>query len=186
LVEATQQGEGDAFGALVRRYQQRIYALAYHLVQCRPEAEDVTQETFVRAYQAIDRFDVRNELGTWLFRIAVNLSLNSIRDRKAKRYAPAFDADRIQDLVSETRPSHGSDPARASHERQLARALCEGIEALSETLRTTLILVCVDGLEHADVATILGCPEGTVSWRVHEARRKLREHLALRGFGGET
>ena len=98
----------------------------------------------------------------------------------------AKDDPRIEALLLETRPSQGGDPATATQQRQLAVALCDGIDTLSDTLRTTLILVCVDGLGHEDAAKILGCPEGTVAWRVHEARRKLREYLASRGFGGEA
>jgi len=184
--ERQKGGNGQAFGVLVRRYQRRIFRLAFHIVRTGAEAEDVTQETFVRAYQAIDRFDGRSEPFTWLYRIAVNLSLNTLRARKASRDSTPSDDPRIEALLLETRPSQGGDPATATQQRQLAVALCDGIDALSDTLRTTLILVCVDGLGHEDAAKILGCPEGTVAWRVHEARRKLREYLASRGFGGEA
>lgn len=184
--ERAKGGDAPAFGALVRRYQRRIFRLAFHIVRSGAEAEDVTQETFVRAYQAIDRFDGRSEPFTWLYRIAVNLSLNSIRARKATRDTTSADDPRVESLLLETRPSHGGDPANAAQQRQLALALCEGIDSLSETLRTTLLLVCIDGLGHADAAKILGCPEGTVAWRVHEARKKLTEYLASRGFGGDA
>ena len=150
------------------------------------EAEDVTQETFVRAYGALARFDGRSEPFTWLYRIAVNLSLNSIRARKSSRNSTPSDDPRIEALLTETRPSQGGDPATASQQRELATALCDGIDTLSDTLRTTLILVCIDGLAHDDASKVLGCPEGTVAWRVHEARRKLREYLAGRGFGGDA
>ena len=186
LVEQAKAGDNQAFGMLVRRYQRRIFRLAFHLVRSGAEAEDVTQETFVRAYQAIDRFDGRSEPFTWLYRIAVNLSLNTLRSRKAGRDSVPSDDPRIEALLTETRPSQGGDPATASQHRQLAAALCDGIDALSDTLRTTLILVCIDGLAHDDASKILGCPEGTVAWRVHEARRKLREYLATRGFEGEA
>jgi RNA polymerase sigma-70 factor, ECF subfamily len=186
LVEQTKAGDNHAFGLLVTRYQRRIFRLAFHLVRNGAEAEDVTQETFVRAYQAIDRFDGRSEPFTWLYRIAVNLSLNTLRARKQTRNSTPSDDPRIEALLTETRPSHGRDPATASQHRQLAAALCEGIDTLSDTLRTTLILVCMDGLAHEDAAKVLGCPEGTVAWRVHEARRKLRAYLADRGFGGEA
>ncbi len=186
LVAQAKSGDAQAFGTLVRRHQRRIFRLAFHLVRTGAEAEDVTQETFVRAYQALDRFDGRSEPFTWLYRIAVNLSLNTIRARKATRDSTPSDDPRIEALLTETRPSQGSDPAAATHQKQLALALCEGIDKLSDTLRTTLILVCIDGVGHDEAAKILGCPEGTVAWRVHEARRKLREYLAGRGFGGET
>ena len=186
LVEQAKSGDAQAFGMLVRRHQRRIFRLAFHLVRSGAEAEDVTQETFVRAYQALGRFDGRSEPFTWLYRIAVNLSLNTIRARKAGRDSTPSDDPRIQAMLTERRPSQRRDPATPSHQRELATALCEGIDALSDTLRTTLILVCIDGVAHDDASRILGCPEGTVAWRVHEARRKLREYLASRGFGGEA
>lgn len=186
LVDQSRKGDSQAFGLLVRRYQKRIFRLAFHLVRSGAEAEDVTQETFVRAYQALDRFDGRSEPFTWLYRIAVNLSLNTIRARKTTRDSTSADDPRIEALLTETRPSYGGDPAGASQRRELATALCEGIDALSDTLRTTLILVCIDGVAHEEASKILGCPEGTVAWRVHEARRKLRVYLADRGFEGDS
>lgn len=186
LVEQAKGGDAQAFGALVRRHQKRIFRLAFHLVRSGAEAEDVTQETFVRAYQAIGRFDGRSEPFTWLYRITVNLSLNAIRARKAGRDSTPTDDPRIEALLTERRPSQGGDPATASMQRELAAALCDGIDALSDTLRTTLILVCIDGVAHDEASKILGCPEGTVAWRVHEARRKLREYLTDRGFGGDA
>ena len=185
LVEKAKAGDSLAFGALVRRHQRRIFRLAFHLVRSGAEAEDVTQDTFVRAYKALDRFDGRSEPFTWLYRIAVNLSLNILRSRKVTRDSSPVDDPRVESLLRETGP-FGRDPATASQEKQLAKALCEGIDTLSDTLRTTLILVCIDGLGHEDASKVLGCPEGTVAWRVHEARRKLREYLADRGFGGEA
>lgn len=186
LVDKARTGDSNAFGLLVRRHQKRIFRLAFHLVRSGAEAEDVTQETFVRAYQAIGRFDGRSEPFTWLYRIAVNLSLNTIRARKNTRDSTSSDDPRIEGLLRETRLTFGGDPAAASQQRQLAAALCDGIDSLSDTLRTTLILVCIDGIAHEDASKILGCPEGTVAWRVHEARRKLREYLAGRGFGGDA
>lgn len=184
LIDRARRGDADAFGLLVRRHQRRIYRLAVHLVRSAPEAEDVTQETFVRAYQALDRFDGRSEPFTWLYRIAVNLSLNQIRARKSKLRQATSDDPRVLAVIAETRP-HG-DPAGASDRRRVAEALYEGIDALSETLRTTLVLVCIDGMSHEEASKVLGCPEGTVAWRIHEARRKLKAFLAERGYGGEV
>jgi RNA polymerase sigma-70 factor (ECF subfamily) len=186
LVEAAKGGDAQAFGVLVRRYQRRIFRLAFHLVRSGAEAEDVTQETFVRAYQALDRFDGRSEPFTWLYRIAVNLSLNAIRARKPTRDSTPADDPRIEALLTDLRRTSSDDPSETSQQKQLAAALCDGIDGLSETLRTTLILVCVDGVPHDEASKVLGCPEGTVAWRVHEARRKLREYLAGRGFGGDA
>jgi RNA polymerase sigma-70 factor (ECF subfamily) len=186
LVDRARGGDSEAFGVLVRRHQKRIFRLALHLVRSAAEAEDVTQETFVRAYQALDRFDGRSEPFTWFYRICVNLSLNQLRSRKTRRTTSTTDDPRLEAFLKEERPSHGRDPGAAAEDRQMAIALAEGIDALSDTLRTTLVLVCIDGLGHEEASRVLGCPEGTVAWRVHEARRKLREHLRSRGFGGST
>lgn len=181
LVDAAREGDAEAFGALVRRHQKRIYRLAVHLLRDAAEAEDVTQDTFVRAYGALDRFDGRSEPFTWMYRIAVNLSLNAIRSRKSGRKATTPDDPRIEGILADLK-SVEADPARLATQRQAANALCDGIDELSETLRTTLILVSVDGLSHGEAAAVLGCPEGTVAWRVHEARKKLRAYLESRGY----
>ena len=184
LVELSQAGDKAAFGLLVRRHQPRIHRLALHMLRDRAEAEDVTQETFIRAYQAIGRFDGRSEAYTWLYRIAVNLSLNRIRSRKTSRATHDSDDPRLDGLLTDKRPE-SADPAASSQRRELYLALCQGIDQLSETLRTTLILVCIDGRSHEDVSAILGAPEGTIAWRIHEARRKLKEYLGTRGYDPE-
>jgi RNA polymerase sigma-70 factor (ECF subfamily) len=182
LVEAAQKGDADAFGVLMRRHQKRVYRLALHLVRNSAEAEDVTQDTFVRAYGALDRFDGRSEPFTWIYRIAVNLSLNAIRARKPSERRSSPDDPRIESLLVERRAKLAS-PEAASEDKELAFALMTAIDALSEILRTTLVLVIIDGVAHADAGKILGCSEGTVAWRIHEARRRLREHLAENGHG---
>jgi RNA polymerase sigma-70 factor (ECF subfamily) len=101
LVDQARSGDSQAFGLLVRRHQKRIFRLAFHLVRTGAEAEDVTQETFVRAYQALDRFDGRSEPFTWLYRIAVNLSLNTIRSRKTTRDSTSVDDPRIEGLLGD-------------------------------------------------------------------------------------
>ncbi|MBX3126761.1 MAG: sigma-70 family RNA polymerase sigma factor [Polyangiaceae bacterium] len=184
LFEAARQGDAEAFGVLVRRHQKRIFRLAVHMLKDPAEAEDVTQDTFVRAYGALARFDGRSEPFTWIYRIAVNLSLNAIRSRKSRRAGPAADDPRIEGQLVDRNATSG-DPAGSASDRQLAAALLDGIDSLSETLRTTLILVAVEGLSHGQAAEILGCPEGTIAWRVHEARRKLRLHLNEHGHGSE-
>ena len=180
LVAAAREGDAEAFGLLVRRHQRRVYRLAVHLLKSGAEAEDVTQDTFVRAYGALDRFDGRSEPFTWIYRICVNLSLNALRSRKTRRSSSPEDP-RVEALLVDNRPAGGS-PQRSTADKQLGRALLEGIDDLSDTLRTTLVLVCIDGLSHAEAGEVLGCPEGTIAWRVHEARKKLRHKLSERGF----
>jgi RNA polymerase sigma-70 factor (ECF subfamily) len=185
LIERARAGDADAFGWLVRRHQRRIYRLAAHLTGSSAEAEDVMQEAFVRAYQALDRFDGRSEPFTWIYRIAVNLSLNRLRARKTRGVVHAEDDPRVASLLVETRPSLAVEPDASTDRRRTAAALVEAIDALSDTLRTTLVLVAIDGLSHEEAGAVLGCPVGTVAWRIHEARRKLRAALAARGLGDD-
>ena len=178
LVDLARGGDARAFGEIVRRHQRRLHRLALHMLRDRAEAEDVTQEAFVRAYGALARFDGRSEPYTWLYRIAVNLSLNAIRARKSARRSggPPSDDPRLDGISQEAKSqAQGQrvDPVDAS-KRQLYTALSRAIDDLSETLRTTLILVCIDGRSHEEAAQILGAPEGTIAWRVHEARRRLK------------
>jgi RNA polymerase sigma-70 factor (ECF subfamily) len=183
LVDRARTGDAPAFGQLVRRHHARIHRLAAHMLRSRTEAEDVAQETFIRAYRALARFDGRSEPYTWLYRIAVNLSLNALRSRKARRIAPDGDDPRLDAIAVETHAP--GDPPGDAARRQLYETLARGIDELSDTLRTTLVLVCVDGRSHEEASAILGAPEGTIAWRVHEARRKLREYMSSRGFGPE-
>jgi RNA polymerase sigma-70 factor (ECF subfamily) len=183
LVDRAREGDAQAFGQLVRRHQQRIHRLAMHLLRDRAEAEDVMQETFIRAYRALTRFDGRSEPYTWFYRIAINLSLNTLRSRKSRRTTTESDDARLDAIINEkqTLADAPDDAAR----NQLYEALSQGIDELSETLRTTLVLVCIDGRSHEEAAAMLGAPEGTIAWRVHEARRKLKEYMIKRGFDPE-
>ncbi len=185
LVDRARAGDRDAFGILVKRHQPRIHRLAVHMLRDRAEAEDVAQETFIRAYRALARFDGRSEPYTWLYRITINLALNRLRSRKASRTTHDTEDPRLDGLLLADRRPETGDPAGKAQRRELYATLCEGIDGLSDTLRTTLILVCIDGRSHEDASAILGAPEGTIAWRVHEARRKLKAFLDARGFDSE-
>ncbi len=184
LVALAQGGDGAAFARLVRRHHARLFRLALHLLRDVGEAEDVIQETFVRAHGALGRFDGRSQPFTWLYRITVNLSLNALRSRRSRKRLGALEADPETGAL-ERAPDSAANPSEHLTDHELGTILQEGIDALSETLRTTLVLVTVEGVSLADAAAILGCPEGTVAWRVHEARRKLKEHLIARGMVAE-
>lgn len=175
-LEEARAGDRAAFGKLLRAYQPRVHRLALQLTGNSGDADDVTQETFLRAYRAIAGFDGRAELFTWLYRICVNVALNLRRSRK--RVLTDVDDPRVPEPVSE---GAGADPARSASDAQAYRALAKAMDGLSESLRVTLVLACVDGVPYAELAQVLGCSEGTVAWRVHEARRKLREALGDAG-----
>jgi len=157
-------GDGNAFRALVEAHEGRVQACARYLLGDPREAEDIAQEVFLRAHRALGRFDGRSRFGTWIHRIAVNACLQQLRGRKARRPLPAV---------------AGVDPGRADGV-ELRRRLLAALESLTPSLRVAVVLVLVEGFTHAEAAEVLGCAEGTVSWRVHEARRRLQTLL-----GGE-
>jgi RNA polymerase sigma-70 factor (ECF subfamily) len=173
LVKRAQAGDRAAFDDLVRRYRARIYALTLHLTGSRSEADDITQDVFTRAYQQINTFAGRSEFFTWLYRIAVNRSLNARRDT-ARRRTSGLDDPRVQAAVAVD--AYG-DPRRAAELRQTYARLVAALDRLSPTLRSTVVLVALQGLSHDEAAAVLGCPAGTVAWRIHEARNQLRASL---------
>lgn len=173
LVKRAQAGDRAAFDDLVRRYRARIYALTLHLTGSRSEADDITQDVFTRAYQQLHTFAGRSEFFTWLYRIAVNRALNARRDT-ARRRTSGLDDPRVQAAVAVD--AYG-DPRRQAELSQTYARLVAALDRLSPTLRSTVVLVSLQGLSHDEAAAVLGCPAGTVAWRIHEARNQLRASL---------
>lgn len=173
------RGDRNAFGALVRRYQRRVYATAIHILGNHGDADDVTQETFVRAYRAVGQFDGRSDFFTWLYRITVNTALNHMRSNK--RVAALADAGSTEVEHAGGRPESIGVPERTPAEwltlSQDVQRVLTLIAGLSTPLRITLILATVEQLPYKQIAEILEVPEGTIAWRVNEARRLLRERL---------
>lgn len=170
LVARAKAGDAGAFGELVRRYRSRIYALTLHLTGSRAEADDITQDVFLRAFRKLGEFAGRSEFFTWLYRIAVNRALNARRDGARRRTAD-LDDPRVQEAVAVD--AYG-DPRRAAELRQIYARLVAALDTLDETLRSTVVLVALQGLSHEEAAVVLACAPGTVGWRIHEARRLLR------------
>ena len=184
-LEQARRGDRAAFGALVRRYQRRVYATALHILGNHGDADDVTQETFVRAFRGIRGFDGRADFFTWLYRITVNTALNHVRS--TKRVAALAEAGEAEVEHAGGRPEALGVPERTPAEwlalSDEVRRVLETIAALSPPLRVTLVLATVEQLPYKQIAEILDVPEGTVAWRVNEARRLLRERLAAEPAG---
>ena len=174
LVDAAKSGDQAAFDALVRRYRPRIFALALHLTGSRTEADDITQDAFLRAYRNIDRFEGRSEFFTWLYRIALNRALNARRDQR-RRITLSLDDPRLTFALA---VDGGGDPRRELELRETYTILLRSFDALSPILRTTVALTLLQGLSYKEAAVVLESTEGTIAWRVHEARRKMRETMA--------
>jgi RNA polymerase sigma-70 factor (ECF subfamily) len=171
LVAAAKGGDAQAFEELVRRYRKRIFALALHLTGTPSDADDIAQDVFMRAFRALDRFEGRSEFFTWVYRMAVNRSLNVKRDKGRRSEDPIDDKDpRIEYAVS---VDSGGDPAKAAELRATYARLLRGLDSLPAEMRTTVVLVVLQGMSHGEAAVVQKCSEGTIAWRMHEARTRL-------------
>lgn len=176
LVAAAKGGDQRAFEALYARYRPRIFALALHLTGEASDAEDVTQDAFLKAYARLESFEGRSAFFTWLYRIALHRALNLQRDRGRRRTVGLDDAR----VAAAVQVEACGDPQRALELQERYARLLAAFDGLSDTLRTTVVLTTLQGLSHREAAVVLGTTEGTVSWRVHEARRRLRARMDAR------
>lgn len=171
LVQAAQQGDAEAFSALVRLHQRRAYAVARAIVLSHEDAEDAVQEGFLHAYRALERFLPGQPFGAWLYRIVTNAALDLVRRRKVR------DADQL----SETVALPFRDPGEAD---ELRRRLTTALQRLGERQRAVIILHDVEGFTHGEIGGMLGIPEGTARSDLHHARAALRRVLKdMRGEG---
>jgi RNA polymerase sigma-70 factor (ECF subfamily) len=181
LVQRAQRGDPRAFDLLVLKYQGRIGALVGRYVSDAGEVEDVTQEAFIKAYRALDKFRGDSAFYTWLYRIASNAAKNHL---VAKGRRPGADTT-IQDaevfeqaeLISES-----STPEAVVMSEELAQVVTEAMDALPEELRAALTLRELEGLSYDDIAAVLECPVGTVRSRIFRAReaidKRVREQMS--------
>jgi RNA polymerase sigma-70 factor (ECF subfamily) len=173
LVEAAKAGDQRAFESLVKRYRKRIFALALHIIGSSSEADDITQEVFLKAYRALPEFEGRSQFFTWVYRMTVNRSLNARRDRA--RRGEDNDDPRLELAIA---VDARSNPGRVAELRQTYARLLRALDGLPIDMRTTVILVSLQGMSHGEVAVVQNVSEGTIAWRMHEARRRLHEAMA--------
>ncbi|MBW2585692.1 MAG: RNA polymerase sigma factor [Deltaproteobacteria bacterium] len=173
LVARAKAGDRAAFDELVRKYRPRVYSLALHLTGQASDADDITQDAFLKAYHKLPEFEGRSEFFTWIYRITLHRALNAKRDRKRRPTVPLDDPRLVAAVAVD---SHG-DPERAVQLRDRYRALLEAFDQLSSLLQTTVVLTTLQGLSYKEAAVVLETTEGTIAWRIHESRRKMRGYL---------
>lgn len=179
LVHRAQKGDLAAYDDLVRRYQERIYATLYHMTSNHEDANDLAQEAFIKAYTALKSFKGGSSFYTWVYRIAVNKTINFLKQRK-NRFAMSlndldFDAEKDPDLVALI---SDKTPRRDAALSELQKKLNEAMAKLSDQHRLVVALHDVQGLAHEEIAEIMECNVGTVRSRLFYARQQLQGYLA--------
>ncbi|HXD01296.1 MAG TPA: sigma-70 family RNA polymerase sigma factor [Verrucomicrobiae bacterium] len=179
LVEAARRGDMGAYDALIRRYQERIYATVYHMTSNHEDANDLTQEAFIKAFQALKSFKGGSSFYTWIYRIAVNKTINFLKQRKNHAAMSLndldFNAEHDPDLLALI---SDNTPRRDLGLSELAEKLNGAMQKLSEHHRLVVTLHDVQGLSHEEIANIMDCNVGTVRSRLFYARQQLQAYLS--------
>ncbi len=175
LMAGARDGDGAAFGELVRRHMRRAYFAALGLTGSHEDALDLSQEAFTRALRASARLDPQRPFYPWLYGILRRLCLNHLRDRRTRANKLEGAGSWLADAARER--SAAASPDRAAEREELRRRLAAAIGGLSPIQREVIVLREFEGLRYAEIAGLLGVPEGTVMSRLYAARRALAAAL---------
>lgn len=179
LVAAAGKGDLSAYDELVRRYQTRIYSLAYNMTSSKEDAEDMVQDVFVKAYSSLKNFRGTSSFYTWIYRIAINRTINFLKRRKRKQALSLNDVDEgVERDPAYMELSARESPFRDTSLSELQEKLNKALLTLSEKHRTVVVLHDIQGLPHEEIARMTGCSEGTVRSRLFYARQMLQGELA--------
>ena len=183
LVEQCRRGDRTAMERLILKYQNRIYNIILKMCASPDDAAELTQETFVKIIESIDRFEGRSGFYTWAFRIAVNLTLNFCQRRSKIGYS-SLDAEdnehspqarsQLKEFLSD---SSSPNPAVAAQNKELSEIVLETLMKLDDAQRTVVVLRDIEGMNYAEIAKVLNVELGTVKSRLSRARNNLREIL---------
>jgi RNA polymerase sigma-70 factor (ECF subfamily) len=178
-VARARTGDSDAFRVLVERHSRSIFRLAYRMTGNEQDAEDVVQESLLRAYKQLAKFDDRASFGTWLYRISTNCSLDLVRARKRRGeyLAPATNAHGETEDAVLALPASGPTPERAALSGEVGRHVTAAMNELSSTERTAFVLRHFEGMRIEEVSRVLECQPGAAKHSVFRAVQKLRRAL---------
>ena len=173
VLELARNGDTQAFGALVERYQRRVTGVAQAIVHNQDDAVELAQETFVRAYENLSKFESRSSFSTWLYRIAANIAIDFRRREGRHIVLRGEDAEtEIQRL-----PSPRGDSFQQTARAQLSRRINDALKELTPEHRAVILLREVEGLSYDEISDVLQVPRGTVMSRLHYARGRMRAIL---------
>jgi len=181
IVGRIKNGAREDFQLLVRRYQERVYSVAYRLLGDAEEAEDVAQEAFLRAYKNLNRFEGQSSFYTWVYRITANLALSRLKylKRRGRGKTESIEQSREEPDRKEFDPvDPGQNPREKLLEQDLERKIAAALRRLPAAFRTVVVLRDVENKSYEEVAELTGLPLGTVKSRLHQGRAKLQQMLA--------
>jgi RNA polymerase sigma factor (sigma-70 family) len=179
LVKRAQGGDLCAYDELVRRYQERVYATVYHMTANHEDANDLAQDAFIKAYRALNSFKGDSSFFTWVYRIAVNKTINFLKQRKKRTQMSLndldFNAEHDPDLIALI---SDKTPRRDLNLAELQEKLNEAMLKLSDTHRLVVTLHDVQGMSHDEISKVMDCNTGTVRSRLFYARQQLQAYLS--------
>ncbi|MDI6747729.1 MAG: RNA polymerase sigma factor RpoE [Rhodocyclaceae bacterium] len=178
LVERVQSGDQEAFGLLVSKYQRKLLRLVMRFVRDSAEAEDVTQEAFIKAYRALPGFRGESAFYTWLYRIGVNTAKNWLvaRSRRMPTVSDIATED-ANDISESGLLRDDTTPEQVMMSKQIGETVNAAMDALPEDLRTAIALREIEGLSYEEIAQVMDCPIGTVRSRIFRAREAIASKL---------
>jgi RNA polymerase sigma factor (sigma-70 family) len=179
LVSRAQKGDTAAFDQLVLRHSPRLYALIYHMTSHREDTHDLLQEVFAKAYRSLNRFRGHSQFYTWIYSIAVNMTLNFLKKRNRRQLSMSLDdidagIERDEEFIAATSPR---TPERETDLKELQKRLNEAMMRLSDDHRTVVTMYDIQGIPHGQISRILGVSEGTIRSRLFYAHRQLQTYL---------
>ena len=178
LVERVQRGDKHAFDLLVSKYQRRLGRLISRFVRNPAEAEDVTQDAFIKAYRALPGFRGESAFYTWLYRIGINTAKNHLLSNKRRPPTSThFDAEESESFEDASLLQEVSTPENELMSKQVVEVVQSSLQQLPEDLRSALTLREIEGLSYEEIASVMNCPVGTVRSRIFRAREAIAENL---------
>lgn len=185
LIARAKGRDYESFSKIVDAYQGRIYGFVKRMIRDQEEALDVTQEVFIKAYQAFDRFDGRSSLRTWLFKIAHNLCIDRARKHDRTPHEMHLD-DHDGESEAFQVPDSRWDPEAMALQSELKGVIEAALASMSEKLRTVLLLQDVEDMPYEEISALLGVPVGTVKSRIFLARAHVKNYLDRYQAGGRS
>jgi len=178
LVSRAQEGDTRAFDALILKYGDKLYGLVYHMTSHKEDTHDLLQEIFARAYQSLRKFKGNSSFYTWIYQIAVNLTLNFLKKRKRRAGLSLDDPESfLHEHPAMVDQTADVNPERKTNLNELQKKLNVALRKLSDSHRMVVTMFDVQGMSHGEIAKVLNTSEGTVRSRLHYAHQQLQSAL---------